>query len=91
MTKRAFNPTLTLEGVLLTMYDARTNFSSQVADEIKRFFKEKTFSTVIPRSVRLAESPSHGMAIIEYDKSSRGAVAYLELGKEVLKRNEGWS
>jgi chromosome partitioning protein len=89
MTKKSLNPTLTLEGVVLTMYDARTNFSAQVADEIKKYFKEKTFSTVIPRSVRLAEAPSHGVAIIDYDKTSRGAIAYMALGKEVQKRNSG--
>ena len=87
MTKKALNPELVLEGVVLTMFDARTNFSSQVAEEIKRFFKEKTFNTVIPRSVRLAEAPSHGKAIIDYDNSSSGAAAYYSLGKELLKRN----
>lgn len=87
MTKKSLNPKLSLEGVVLTMYDSRTNFSAQVADEIKRFFKEKTFNTVIPRSVRLAEAPSHGVSIIDYDKSSLGAQAYLKLGKEVKKRN----
>ena len=87
MTKKALNPALVLEGVVLTMYDSRTNFSSQVADEIKRFFKEKTFNTVIPRSIRLAEAPSHGVAILDYDKTSRGAEAYMALGREVKKRN----
>lgn len=89
MTKKSLNPSLVLEGVVLTMYDARTNFSPQVAAEIKKFFKEKTFGTVIPRSVRVAESPSHGMAVIDYDKTSRGAQAYIALGKEVLRRNAG--
>jgi chromosome partitioning protein len=90
MTKKALNPTLSLEGVVLTMYDSRTNFSAQVADEIKKYFKEKTFSTVIPRSVRLAEAPSHGIAIIDYDRTSRGATAYMALGDEVKKRNANW-
>jgi chromosome partitioning protein len=89
MTKKALNPTLTLEGVVLTMYDARTNFSSQVAAEIKKYFKEKTFSTIIPRSIRIAEAPSHGKTVLDYDKSSRGADAYVALGKEVIKRNYG--
>jgi chromosome partitioning protein len=89
MTKKALNPALTLEGVVLTMYDARTNFSSQVAAEIKKFFKEKTFSTVIPRSIRVAEAPSHGKTVLDYDRSSRGAGAYIELGKEILNRNAG--
>ena len=87
MTKKSLNPPLTLEGVVLTMYDSRTNFSLQIADEIKKFFREKTFNTVIPRSIRLAEAPSHGIAIIDYDNSSRGAQAYLALGREVIKRN----
>ena len=87
MTKRSLNPALTLEGVVLTMYDTRTNFSPQVAAEIKKFFKEKTFNTVIPRSVRVSESPSHGKAVIDYAKNSRGANAYIALGQEVLRRN----
>ena len=88
MTKKAFNPSLALEGVVLTMFDSRTNFSTQVADEIKKFFKEKTFATVIPRSIRLAEAPSHGKAVIDYDKSSSGSEAYLALAKEIIKRNK---
>ena len=87
MIKKVLNPTLALEGVLLTMFDGRTNFSSQVASEIKKFFKEKTFNAVIPRSIRLAEAPSHGKAIIDYDKASRGAQSYIELAKEIVKRN----
>ena len=87
MIKKALNPALVLEGVVLTMFDGRTNFSSQVANEIKKFFKDKTFNTVIPRSVRLAEAPSHKRPISDYDKSSKGSVAYTELAKEILRRN----
>jgi len=87
MTKKALNPKLEIEGVLLTMYDSRTNFSSQVAAEIKKFFSRKVYSVSIPRSIRLAEAPSHGMPVTEYDGTSRGALAYTELAKEVIKRN----
>ena len=87
MIKRSLNPPLEIEGVLLTMYDARTNFSSQVATEIKKFFKQKTYNVSIPRNVRLAEAPSHGEPINKYDRSSRGAQAHSELAKEFLRRN----
>jgi chromosome partitioning protein len=87
MVKKAFNPALDIEGVLLTMYDARTNFSSQVATEVKRFFKQKVYNVSIPRNVRLAESPSHGKPIIDYDRSSRGSIAYIELAKEMYFYN----
>ena len=88
MVKRGLNPTLDIEGVLLTMFDARTNFSAQVADEIKKFFGAKVYGVVIPRNVRVSEAPSHGLPVIEYDRSSRGAAAYIELGKEFIKRND---
>ena len=87
MTKKAFNPNLEIEGVLLTMYDSRTNLSAQIATEVKKHFKEKTYNVAIPRSVRIAEAPSHGKPIIEYDGLSRGSKAYKELAKEFLKRN----
>jgi len=87
MTKKAYNAELEIEGVLLTMYDTRTNLSSQIATEIKKHFKEKTYSIAIPRSVRIAEAPSHGKPIIEYDRTSRGSQTYQELAKEFLKRN----
>ena len=86
--KRRLNPQLEIEGVLLTMYDSRTNLSFQVAEEVKKFFKEKVYNTAIPRNVRLSEAPSHGKPVTEYDFSSRGAQAYLALGEEVIKRNE---
>ena len=87
MIKKALNPALDIEGVLLTMYDARTNFSAQVAAEIKKFFQRKVYGVAIPRSVRVAEAPSHGAPVIHYDKYSRGALAYTELAKEFIKRN----
>ena len=86
-TKGALNPELEIEGVLLTMYDTRTNLSAQIATEIKKHFKEKTYNVAIPRSVRIAEAPSHGKPIIEYDRASRGSQTYQELAKEFLKRN----
>jgi len=82
----AFNPSLDIEGVLLTMFDERTNLGQQVATDVRDFFKEKVFRTVIPRNVRLGEAPSHGMPVILYDVKSRGAEAYLALAREVLER-----
>jgi chromosome partitioning protein len=84
--RAALNPTLEVEGVLLTMFDERTNLGQQVAREIREFFKEKVFRTVIPRNVRLGEAPSHGMPVILYDVKSRGAEAYLALARELLAR-----
>ena len=82
----AFNPTLDIEGVLLTMFDERTNLGQQVAQDVRGFFKEKVFRTVIPRNVRLGEAPSHGLPVILYDGKSRGAEAYLALAREILAR-----
>ena len=76
-----------LEGLLLTMYDGRTNLSLQVAEEVKRHFPGKVFATVIPRNVRLSEAPSHGKPVTAYDSSSRGAVAYRRLAEELLEKN----
>ena len=87
MTKKALNPNLDIEGVLLTMYDARTNFSAQVAAEIKRFFNQKMYRVTIPRNIRLAEAPSHGQPVTSYDRLSRGSLAYIELASE-LKKNK---
>lgn len=86
LVRGGFNPELEIEGVLLTMYDGRTNLSMQVVEEVKNYFKDAVFSTVIPRNVRLAEAPSYGMSIIDYDKNSRGAKAYAALADEVEKR-----
>ncbi len=84
--RAAFNPMLDIEGVLLTMVDERTNLGQQVANEVRQFFKEKVFRTVIPRNVRLGEAPSHGMPAILYDGKSRGAEAYVALARELLQR-----
>jgi chromosome partitioning protein len=84
--RSALNPSLDIEGVLLTMYDERTNLGQQVANDVRAFFKEKVFRTVIPRNVRLGEAPSHGMPVILYDVKSRGAEAYLALAREVIDR-----
>lgn len=82
----ALNPTLEIAGALLTMYDARTNLSAQIAEEARKFFKDRLYRTAIPRSVRLSEAPSHGQPITVYDPKSKGAEAYAELAKEVLER-----
>ncbi len=84
---QAFNPTLALEGVLLTMYDDRTNLSQQVSDNLRSFFNDKLLKTTIPRNIRLAEAPSHGKPVALYDPRSRGAEAYHELAQEILTRN----
>ncbi|NLU05841.1 MAG: ParA family protein [Firmicutes bacterium] len=82
------NSTLALEGVLLTMFDGRTNLSLQVAEEVKRYFRDYVFQTIIPRNVRLSEAPSHGKPITVYDPRSRGAEVYRELAEEVLRRGQ---
>ncbi len=84
---QAFNPKLALEGVLLTMFDERMNLSQQVAQNLREFFADKMFFTKIPRNVRLAEAPSHGVPVLVYDGRSKGAEAYRELAAEVLRRN----
>ena len=82
----ALNPSLDIEGVLMTMYDERTNLGQQVARDIREFFQDRVFSTVIPRNIRLGEAPSHGIPAILYDVKSRGAEAYLALARELLAR-----
>ena len=89
IVKRSLNPQIGMEGVLLTMFDTRTNLSMQVAEEVKRHFPGQVYATVIPRNVRLSEAPSHGKPIDAYDKLSRGAEAYAELADEVIANNEG--
>ena len=84
--RASLNPTLDIEGVLLTMYDDRTNLGQLVARELRGFFKEKVFNTIIPRNVRLAEAPSHGIPAVIYDSKSRGAAAYAALAEEMLAR-----
>jgi chromosome partitioning protein len=83
----AFNPEITIEGVLLTMYDDRTNLAQQVTETLRDYFKEKLFHTVIPRNIRLAEAPSHGKPVALYDARSRGTESYFELTGEFLARN----
>ena len=84
--RAALNPRLDIEGVLLTMYDDRTNLGQLVARDVRTFFKDKVFNTIIPRNVRLGEAPSHGMPAVVYDARSRGALAYIALAKEMLAR-----
>ena len=85
IVRRSLNPRLELEGVLLTMFDGRTNLALQVAEEVKRYFPGKVYATVIPRNVRLSEAPSHGKPITAYDRTSRGAEAYTALAAEFLQ------
>ena len=87
MVKKNMNPKLSLEGVLLTMFDGRTNLSIQVVEEVKKHFPGEVFSSVVPRNVRLSEAPSHGKPITEYDRMCRGAEAYLSLADEILAKN----
>ena len=86
MVKRRIHPSLDIFGVALTMFDGRTNFSTQVAQEVRRHFPGKVFASVIPRNIRLAEAPSHGLPVTAYDRSSRGAVAYRELANEIYHK-----
>ncbi|MGB9792134.1 MAG: ParA family protein, partial [Thermacetogeniaceae bacterium] len=83
--QQRLNPELEIEGVLLTMFDARTNLSIQVVEEVKGFFGDKVFRTIIPRNVRLGEAPSHGKPVISYDARSKGAILYQELAQEVMQ------
>ena len=85
--KRLYNPSIDIEGVLVTMYDSRLNLTTQVVDEVKRFFPRKVYRTVIPRNVRLSEAPGFGKPIRYYDPSSKGAAAYDSLAVEVIQNN----
>lgn len=84
LVKKHFNPNLKIEGVLLTMYDARTNLGEQVNTEVRKYFKDEVYDTIIPRNVRLSEAPSYGLPIMDYDPKSKGAEKYMNLAKEVL-------
>ena len=86
MVKKGLNPRLEIFGVALTMFDGRTNFSTQVAQEVRRHFPGKVFSSVIPRNIRLAEAPSHGIPVTVYDRASRGAKAYKEMAEEIKNK-----
>lgn len=88
LCRQRINPKLRIMGIVLTMYDSRTNFSDQVADEISKYFNTLVFNTKIPRNVRIAESPSHGKPVIEYDRFSKGSRAYLKLAGELISREE---
>ncbi len=87
LTQSKVNPKLDIEGVLLTMLDGRTLVGLEVVEDVRKFFKEKVFNTIIPRLVRLVEAPSHGKPILEYDPKCRGSLAYINLAKEVIERN----
>jgi chromosome partitioning protein len=88
LVQKHFNPDLKIEGVLLTMFDARTNLGNQVNKEVREYFKDSVYKTIIPRNVRLSEAPSYGLPIIDYDANSKGAKLYMELAKEVLAAHE---
>ena len=88
LVKRGLNPDLEIEGVVLSMFDGRTNLSIQVVDEVKKYFKGKVYTSIIPRNVRLAEAPSYGLSVIDYDSKSKGAEAYSELAEEFLYLQE---
>ncbi len=88
LVKKHLNKEIKIEGALLTMYDIRTNLSNQVVKEVKKYFENKVYKTVIPRNVRLSEAPSYGMPITEYDPRSKGAKSYIKFAKEFLKNNE---
>lgn len=87
--KRSSNPTIDIEGIVLTMFDSRTNLTIQVAEEVKKYFGSKVYKTVIPRNIRLSEAPSHGMPVHVYDRLSRGAAAYEAVAEEFLKKQVG--
>jgi chromosome partitioning protein len=84
LVQKNLNPALALEGVVLTMFDARTNLSIQVVDEVKNHFRSKVYQTIIPRNIRLSEAPSHGQPVIKYDPKSKGSEVYFELAREVI-------
>lgn len=88
LVQKHFNKDLKIEGVLLTMLDARTNLGFEVVEEVKKYFKEKVYDTIIPRNIRLSEAPSYGQSIVDYDIRSKGAEVYLQLAKEVLEDGE---
>jgi chromosome partitioning protein len=86
MVKKRLNPRLEIFGVALTMFDGRTNFSTQVAQEVRKHFPGKVFASVVPRNVRLAEAPSHGLPVTVYDRHSRGAQAYKTMAEEIKRK-----
>jgi chromosome partitioning protein len=86
LVRKGLNPHISIEGILLTMFDSRVNLARQVCEEIRNHFNDSAFSTVIPRNIRLSEAPSHGKPVLLYDITSRGAASYLDLAKEIIKR-----
>lgn len=88
LVRQSLNSKLEIEGVVISMFDGRNNLSLDVVEEVKKYFKDKVFKTIIPRNIRLAEAPSHGMSVIDYDEKSKGALAYIKLANEVLKQNK---
>ena len=90
MVKKTFNRSLEIEGVILSMFDGRTNLSIQVVEEVKKYFGSKVYTTIIPRNVRLAEAPSFGLPISIYDPKSKGAEAYAEFAEEFIEEAEGF-
>ncbi|AXX65381.1 MAG: ParA family protein [Lactobacillus sp.] len=88
LVQKHFNPNLAIEGVLLTMFDARTNLGTQVVNEVQSYFGDRVYKTIIPRNTRLAEAPSYGLPIIDFDRKSRGAETYLQLAEEVVKNDD---
>ncbi len=88
LVQKSYNPHFRIEGVLITMLDARTNLGYEVVDEVRKYFQEKVYNTVISRNVRLSEAPSYGLSVIDYDPKSRGAVMYMELAKEVIANDQ---
>lgn len=89
LIKENLNPDLYIEGIVLSMFDGRNNLSLEVVEEVKKYFKDKVFKSIIPRNVSLAEAPSYGQSIMDYDRNSKGAIAYKRLAKEVIRQNEG--
>ena len=90
LVNKSYNPELEIEGVVLSMFDGRTNLSIQVVEEVKSFFKGKVYTNIIPRNVRLAEAPSYGLSIMDYDDKSKGSIAYQDLAEEFLDLQEEW-
>lgn len=88
LVKKSLNSNLEIEGVVISMFDGRNNLSLEVVEEVKKYFKDKVYKTIIPRNIRLAEAPSFGMSVIDYDPKSKGALAYVNLAKEIIKYNK---
>ncbi|WP_282925548.1 ParA family protein [Helcococcus kunzii] len=88
LIKGSLNPNLEIEGVVMSMFDGRNNLSLDVVEEVKKYFKDKVFKSIIPRNIRLAEAPSHGLSVLDYDVSSKGAKAYVKLANEIIKQNK---